>query len=104
MPLTSAGPDRASRVHRRAGDRATEEGIEADGAADRDRGRGADGPGVGGHGHDHEHQEGGQDQLVDQGVAGADGRDGGSELGRLVGQTARSSSAAGIAPASWAAM
>ena len=66
--------------------------------------RGADRARVGGHGHDHEHQERGEDQLVDERAAGGDARHGRAEVGRLVGQTASSTSAATVAPRSWAPM
>src|SRR5215217_3046876 len=51
------GAKRARRVHRGAGDRAAEEGIEPDRPADRDRRGGSDSARIGGDGHDHEHQE-----------------------------------------------
>jgi hypothetical protein len=82
-------PERAGRVHRGAGDQAAEEGVEADGAADRDCGGGTDRAGVGGDGHDHEHQEGGEDDLVDEGAAGADAGHGRPERGGLAGPDGR---------------
>src|SRR3954447_14685026 len=65
-------PERAGGVHRRAGDRAAEERVEADSPADGDRRSGADRAGIGRNSDDHEHQERGQDDLVDESSAGRD--------------------------------
>ena len=75
--------DRAGGVHRGAGDRAAEEGVEADRAADRDRRSRPDRAGVGRDGHDREHQEGGQHHLVDDRAAGADAGQRRAEVRRL---------------------
>ena len=98
------GAERSRWVHRRAGDAAAEQRVEADGAADRDRRCGADGPRVGGDGHDHEHQERGQDELVGERGAGADGRDGGAQVGRGAVPDEPERSAPATAPTSCAGM
>src|SRR5918994_3682199 len=77
--------ERARRFHRRAGDRAAEEGVEPPRPADRDRRGGADRAGIGGDGHDHEHQERGQDELVDKGASDSDARNRRAEFAGLVG-------------------
>ena len=74
--------ERAGRVHRGAGDRAAEEGVEADRAADRDCRPGADRARVGGDGHDREHQECRQHRLVDDGAAVADAGQGRAQVRR----------------------
>ncbi len=84
LPGGERRPERARRIHRCARDRAAEKRVEPDGPADRDRCGRADRPSIGSDGHDHEHQEGGQDDLVDEGAADSDARDGGAEVSGLV--------------------
>ena len=86
--------ERAGRVHRRAGDRAAEHRVEADGPADRDRRRLADGARVGGDGHDHEHQE----ERSGRSPRGTTGRRSRTAASRRRGRRCRARPAGGARP------